>query len=148
MSSTRKNTVTYLDANVFAFASALSEISAAETTYSQRILAKVANGKLPASTSVLTWDEVVWVCRRELPFAEALSKGNSVLVFPNLKISDVTLTVIRSAAELATTYNLKPRDAIHAATAILHGEKEIITDDADFDKIRELRRVSLAQASR
>ena len=138
----------YVDANVFAFASALSEMSAAETVFSQRILAKIANNELPASTSVLTWDEVVWACKKELPFAEALSKGNSVLAFPNLKISDVTLTVIKSAVELATTYSLKPRDALHAATAILNGEREIITDDTDFDKVKELKRISLAEASR
>jgi len=39
-------------------------------------------------------------------------------------------------------------NAIHAATAILNGEREIITDDADFDKVKELRRISLADASR
>lgn len=138
----------YIDANVFAFAAALSEVSAAETMHSQRILAKVTNNKLPASTSVLTWDEVVWACKKGLPFAEALGKGNAVLVFPNLKIIDVTLNVIKMAAELSEKYSLKPRDAIHAATAILNGEKEIITDDADFDKVKELKRVTLAESSR
>lgn len=138
----------YLDANVFAFAAALNEVSAAETVHSQRILTKVTNNKLSASTSALTWDEVVWACKKELPFSEALGKGNAVMIFPNLKICDVTLNVIKMAAELSEKYSLKPRDAIHAATAILHGEEEIITDDADFDKVSELKRVSLAVAAK
>lgn len=138
----------YLDANVFAFASALTEESAAETVNSQKILTKVAKNKLSALTSVLTWDEVIWACRKNLSSVDALAKGNSILEFPNLKISEVTITVIKLAGEIAATYGLKPRDAIHAATAILNGEKEIITDDSDFDKVKELKRVSLAEASR
>jgi hypothetical protein len=90
----------------------------------------------------------VWACKRDLPFAEALGKANSLLVFPNLRINDATLNVIKAAAELSRKYSLKPRDAIHAATAILHGEKEIITDDADFDKVTGLKRITLAEAAK
>lgn len=137
----------YIDANVFAFASA-SEAAFAETVNSQRILSKIANNELSASTSVLTWDEVVWACKKDLPFKDALVKGNAILIFPNLAVLDASLAVVRIAAELAAIYNLKPRDAIHAATAILSGEKEIITDDSDFDKVKELRRISLAEAAK
>ncbi len=137
----------YVDANVFAFASA-GEAAFAETVNSQRILSKIANNELSASTSALTWDEVVWACKKDLPFKEALVKGNAILIFPNLAVLDASLAVVRMAAELAAIYNLKPRDAIHAATAILNGEREIITDDADFDRVKELKRVTLAEASR
>lgn len=33
-----------------------------------------------------------------------------------------------------------PRDAIHAATTLLHGASELISEDADFDKVDGLRR--------
>ena len=140
--------MTYLDANVFIYAAAIDPLSGAKTVESQRILRKVVEGHAKASTSLLTWDEAVWVCREALPYQEAILKGNLILNLPGLNIAEVTVAIVNKAVELATTYSLKPRDAIHAATAILNGEKEIITDDADFDKVKELRRVSLAEASR
>ena len=140
--------MTYLDANVFIYAAAISSISDTKTVESQRILQKVVEGRAKASTSLLTWDEVVWVCREALPYREAILKGNLILNLPGLEVAEVTTAVVNKAAELAATYNLKPRDAIHAATAIMSGEKEIITDDSDFDKVKELKRISLAEASR
>ena len=140
--------MTYLDANVFIYAAAIDPLSDAKTVESQRILRKVVEGRAKASTSLLTWDEVVWVCREAMPYQEAILKGNLILNLPGLNIAEVTIAIVNKAAELATTYSLKPREAIHAATAIINGEKEIITDDSDFDKIRELKRVTLAEASR
>lgn len=137
----------YIDTNVFVYA-VLENPANPEGVYARAMLEKIVTKKIPASTSILTWDEVIWACRKELPFAEALSKGNAILTFPNLKISDATTAVIKIAAELSGRYSLKPRDAIRAATAILNGEREIISDDSDFDKVKELRRISLAEAGR
>jgi predicted nucleic acid-binding protein len=38
-------------------------------------------------------------------------------------------------------YGLKPRDAIHAATAMENRITVIVSYDKDFDRIRELKRV-------
>ncbi len=138
----------YLDTNVFVYAGATVKENDEKSHQSRLILEKVAHRELSASTSVITWDEVVWVSRKVLPTKEALIKGKFVLAFPSLAVADFNLITVNKAAELAEIYNLKPHDAIHAATAILNGEKEIITDDADFDRIKELKRVSLAEASR
>lgn len=140
--------MTYLDANVFIYAAASDSLNDTKKNQSQRILRKVIQGRSNASTSLLTWDEVVWVCREALPYQEAIVKGNLILKIPGLEVAEVTTAIINKAAELAAAYNIKPRDAIHAATAILHGEKEIITDDSDFDRIAGLKRVSLAVASK
>ena len=45
------------------------------------------------------------------------------------------------AQKLIKFYNIKPRDALHAATALLQGSNEIISDDIDFDKIKEIKRL-------
>src|SRR3989338_8638295 len=137
----------YLDTNVFLYASSALKESDEKSRQARLVLEKVARQMFPASTSAITWDEVVWASKRVVPYNEALQKGNDVLAFPGLAICDFTLAVARKAAELAEKYMLKPHDAIHAATAILNGEREIITDDADFDRVKELRRVSLAEAT-
>ena len=36
---------------------------------------------------------------------------------------------------------LKPRDAIHLAVALNFGAKTIISDDGDFDGIKEIERI-------
>lgn len=137
----------YIDTNVFVYA-ATEKSDNTNALLSKAILKKVAARMLSASTSVLTWDELIWVCRKIFPLEEANSVGNSLLTFTNLQVKDFTLAVASQAGELFVKYKLKPHDAIHAATAILNGEKEIITDDADFDKVKELKRITLAEASR
>ena len=138
----------YLDANVFIFAAAIGDLEDAKTAQSGRILQKIAEGHITASTSILTWDEIIWACRASMPLKEAVGKGEIVLTLPNLSAKDATALIVKKAAELAIECPLRPRDAIHASTAILNGEREIITDDADFDKVKDLRRVSLREASR
>ncbi|MBI2663827.1 type II toxin-antitoxin system VapC family toxin [Candidatus Woesearchaeota archaeon] len=138
----------YLDANVFIYAAAIGDLSDAKAVQSKHILQEIADMRIAASTSILTWDEVTWICRASMPLKEAVEKGGIVLSLPNLSAQDVTVPIAKKAAELAIKCALRPRDALHAATAILHGEKEIITDDADFDRVKELKRVSLAEASR
>jgi len=45
-------------------------------------------------------------------------------------------------------YDLKPRDAIHLSAAIEHGVFTIISEDKDFDKIKEIERLDFAKALR
>ncbi|MBI2581367.1 type II toxin-antitoxin system VapC family toxin [Candidatus Woesearchaeota archaeon] len=138
----------YLDANVFIFAAVVGEAADPKAVQSKQILQKIADGLILASTSILTWDEIIWGCKASMPLKEAVGKGEIILTLPNLSARDATALIVKKAGELAIECPLRPRDAIHAATAILHGEKEIITDDADFDKVRELKRVTLTEASR
>ncbi|MBS3133146.1 type II toxin-antitoxin system VapC family toxin [Candidatus Woesearchaeota archaeon] len=142
----RKNMV-YIDANVFVQA-VLRDESEIAASYAKSVLRKIAERDLTASTTVLTWDELVWACRKAMTFEDALEKGKMLLKTGNLTLEDATKSVINKASELAEKYGIKPRDAIHAATAILGNEKEIISDDADFDRVKELKRITLAKASR
>ena len=40
---------------------------------------------------------------------------------------------------------MKPKDAIHSACAIKNGIKEIISDDPDFDTLKEAKRILLEE---
>ena len=48
-----------------------------------------------------------------------------------------------TALEFMEKYKLKPRDAFHVAIMENFGIKEIVSDDSDFDKVREIKRIKL-----
>jgi len=53
----------------------------------------------------------------------------------------VDLAVLRRAADLYRSLPMRPRDAIHAATALEAGEREILSEDRVFDRVPGLLRV-------
>src|SRR3989344_4479171 len=71
-------------------------------------------------------------------------KGKRFLFLPNLKFLDVNFDIIKKAQELVEDYNLNPRDAIHIATALIKGIHEIISDDPDLDKAKEIKRITIS----
>jgi predicted nucleic acid-binding protein len=48
-----------------------------------------------------------------------------------------------AAVALIRKYNLAPRDALHAATAIACGIDFLVTSDAHFSRVKELKVKSL-----
>ena len=129
----------YIDTTVFV--QAIRGIDEARS-----LLVDIASGKVEACTSVLTWDEFVWVLKRQLKDdALAREEGEKLLRFPHLHFADVTLDLLIRAQTLMVDNAMRPRDAIHAATAISRGIKEIFTDDSDFDRIPGLTRRSLSK---
>ena len=131
----------YLDANVFLYALLYDPSAIPEAGQSRKILSQVSEGNLPAATSVLSWDEIVYIVRKLSGQKAAIEAGERFLVFPNLRILDIDHSTVRKAQDLAAQYGMKPRDAIHAACAIRSGIREFLTDDRDFDRVRELRRI-------
>ena len=64
-------------------------------------------------------------------------------MFPNLRMFGIDSKTIDRAQVLIEKYDLKPRDAIHAASAIQNAAKSIVTNDDDFDVVEELNRIRL-----
>ena len=56
--------------------------------------------------------------------------------FPNLTLADVTRDVARRAAQLRARHDLRPADALHVASALLHEATTFVTND------RRLRRIA------
>jgi len=133
----------YLDSNVFLYASLYDASSNAKARAALRLIDEVADGKVRATSSILAWDEVVWVTWKLLGRERAFKVGSVVIRLKDVRFVDVSRKTILKAEEICQKYELRPRDAIHAATAILEGEREVITEDDEFDKVREIRRVSL-----
>ena len=132
----------YLDANVFIFA-AISNDAKAEKA--KRLIKKIILGKLKAATSSLTIDEVVWKIWKETKDRKtAIEEGLRILQFDNITFISITDQITANALKLMKKYeNLKPRDSIHLAAALSANIKTIVTDDSDFDNMKEIKRKSL-----
>ncbi len=125
----------YIDANIF-----IQGILREDNKY-QDIILKIANKKFVGVTSVLSWDEIVFVVRKFLGNDIAKREGGKFFRLPNFIFADVKREIVIRAQKLVEEYDLKPRDAIHAATAIHLNIKEIISEDADFDHVNGLKRI-------
>ncbi|HME54385.1 MAG TPA: type II toxin-antitoxin system VapC family toxin [Candidatus Lokiarchaeia archaeon] len=98
----------------------------------RQFLEQVKDRQVNACTSLLTWDELVWVVRKELTLEDARQQGLEFLDFPWLQFLNVTKDIVKKAQDLIEASSLKPRDAIHIASALIHGASEFITFDADL----------------
>ena len=135
----KKKVMIYLDANIFMYL-ITGESQQSESCLS--IINKVITGKMEACTSLLTWDEVLYALKREIGRERALEESRKFLEIPSLLFIEVNGAVITKAQMMTELYHLNPRDAIHAATAILNGCKEIFSDNPDFDRVKGLKRVA------
>jgi len=133
----------YVDTNVFVYPIIYDETVERKVLEAKKVLIRIAEGSLEAMTASLTWDELTWIVRKTLGSKIAVEEGRKFLEFPNLKIVSVDERVIKEAQRIVERYGAKPRDAIHAGCAIKHRVREIISDDPDFDRIKEIRRVRL-----
>lgn len=132
----------YLDSNVFILA-ALSSNKKAEKA--KEFIKNTILGELTAVTSSLTIDEVVWKIWKEAKDRElGIEEGLRILQFDNLRIIEIDGNIMKASLKFMTQYkSLKPRDAIHLAAALRAHASAIVSDDSDFDNIKEIKRKSL-----
>jgi predicted nucleic acid-binding protein len=55
--------------------------------------------------------------------------------FPNLTIADIDREVARQAAQLRSTYQLRPADALQLATCLVHHGDAFLTNDKRLAKV-------------
>ena len=126
----------YLDSNVFVYA-AINTKDLGENA--RELLQKIQQGEMQAETSALTFDEVFWAVKK-FDLDAAFEACYALLNFPNLDIVPVDRELVVFALQLIKEHHLAPRDAIHAATAIAGKADALVSTDAHFDKIEELKR--------
>jgi len=127
----------YLDSNVFIYA-ALG--GAKEGNWCRDLIRRVTGGEVEAVTSALTVDEVVYQVRVSRGLEASIEAGEAVLEMAHLTVSPADAETLWKSLELGRQVGLHPRDAIHAATALIHGSPELISEDVDFDKVEGLKR--------
>ncbi|HIE33934.1 MAG TPA: PIN domain-containing protein [Candidatus Altiarchaeales archaeon] len=90
-------------------------------------------------------DEVIGAIWRESDREKAIKEGLRILEFPNLRVLSVESKHLHSGMNLMKRYKeLKPRDAIHLAVSLRAGVFRIVSDDPDFDDVKEIEREKLA----
>jgi len=132
----------YIDANIFILAILDRGIKGDRA---RSFIQEVRLNKREAFTSSLTYDEVVWVVRGEQGREFALKAGKVFLNLRNLVLLEANREIVSLAQSLMEKGSLDPRDAIHAVTAMRNKISTILSEDRAFDKVSELKRVSLAQ---
>jgi len=133
----------YIDSNVFIYPVLYQTETQQKAKKAKEILLKIESGELSAYTSTLTWDEVVWVVSRVIGRNDGIAQGRKLLGFPNLNFINADENVLTHAQTLLDKYKLSPRDSIHVASALTKNIKAIISDDADFDQVQEIKRTPL-----
>lgn len=132
----------YVDANVFVYLSCYGE-ETPENISSLEKIGRLVREKQLLGTSTLTWDEVAWIATKNFGNEKAQEVSERLLFnIPRLTFLSVNLNTVHSAQEFFKQ-GIRPRDAIHAACALENKCKEILSDDADFDKIIGLKRIPI-----
>ena len=133
----------YVDPNVFIYPILYEQEQEPRVKRATETLHGIEKGLIPAYTSTLTWDEVVWIVRKNMGKDEAASQGQKLIGFLNLRWIPVDENILNQAQALMNKYSLHPRDAIHAASAINKKIAAIISDDKDYDAVKEIERIPL-----
>ena len=132
----------YIDTNIFLNA-ILNRGKMGEKA--RELIKKIQKGEIFAGTSALSFDEVFWVVKKYRDFDDALKATKAFLEIPNLMFFDVNDEIIWVAYNIAEKYRLDPRDAIHIASALNHGIFTLVSEDEDFDRVKEIKRKSLME---
>lgn len=127
----------YIDSNLFIYA-ALSLKEKGKKARSH--IKKIRKGNTKAVTSVLTFDEVFWKVQQGRGFESALKIGKTFLQTNNLMLVEVNDEVLWRTYNLIEKYELDSRDGIHLACALEKGVHTIISEDEDFDQVKEIDR--------
>jgi hypothetical protein len=132
--------VLYLDSNVFIYAALNTEDIGDRA---RALLRRVEQGEEKASSSALTFDEVVWAVKKYRTLDDAVMAGEAFLNFRGLRLVSVDGDLLAVALDLIRRYGLDPRDSIHAASTISGKAEAIVSTDEHFDKVKELQRKTL-----
>jgi predicted nucleic acid-binding protein len=102
------------------------------------LFAHIQAGKVSAVISVLLAGEVLTGVKKVGNREMILRYRHIFSEFPNLALHDADMRVMEKMSDLRVAYSLKIPDAIHLATALLHGAQAFVTNDAGLKRVNEL----------
>ncbi len=111
----------------------------------QELLASIEAGRLEAVASILTLMEVT-VRPWQLHRSDVVQDYEEILThFPHLTLVDVNRDIAGQAARLRAQYRLRVADALHVATAMIHGATAFITNDRQLTQLQETLQIVLLE---
>lgn len=112
----------------------------------ERILGDLEAGRFSALASELTLLELTVLPLRQGRQEVADEYELLLAHFPHLELVPVSREILLEAAALRATYGLRTPDALHIATAIVSRASAVVTSDASWSRVREIRVITLAPA--
>jgi len=113
----------------------------AHTTYSPltgEIFTGIETGQWSAATSIISMMELTvhpWKLNRQ----DVARRYEALLVhFPSLSLHDVDRDIARGAAQLRARFNIRPADALQAATCMVHSASPFITNDSRLSRLQSI----------
>ncbi len=131
----------YIDSNIFIYATLDTEKLGKQC---RTIIEAINEQSITCASSYLVIDEVLWILKKNIGRTDASTIIKSMLSLP-IKWIDVNDAVILHLLSLFEQTSLDPRDTLHLASMKEHALSTIISEDADFDKIKGIKRISAAQ---
>ena len=95
-------------------------------------------------TDVLVLDELIYVSKRKygVPYEVTLEFIESI-VLPYVIVLPLGADEYNHARRFMLDFGLKPSDALHLGVMASNGIQAIVTEDTDFDKVKEVKRIWL-----
>ena len=106
----------------------------------------ISEKKMICAASYLVIDEVIWVLRKHVGKKDSIKIVKTLLSLP-IKWIEFDKSITLSMIEILEKTKLDPRDAIHLASMKKLGLSSIISEDSDFDKIKEIQRISASKVA-
>jgi len=92
-------------------------------------------------TNMPVVDEVLYISRRYRVSYETTLDFLKNMVLPYVEVLPVEEEDLKPAEKYLLKYGLKPSDAIHLATMEKAGVRNIVSEDREFDKVKEIKRI-------
>ncbi|QIW23606.1 PIN domain-containing protein [Sulfolobus sp. S-194] len=94
----------------------------------------------------LVIDEVVYISKKKygVKYCDSISFLDE-LVLPYVTLLPITSKEYEKAKEIILKYSLKPSDAFHIAVMINNSISTILSEDREFDRVNEIKRIWLSQ---
>ena len=132
----------YIDTNVFIY-SILDEDKIGDAA--RNIISLIKKGFHKAYISLLTIDEFIWKVYKVIGREEAVTASEKIKNMPNIELINLDNTTLNKMLEIYKSTNLDPRDSIHLAAMQSKEIKTIISQDSDFDKIKDIKRLDFSK---
>jgi hypothetical protein len=128
----------FLDTNIFVYAAGADSI---HKRHCVQVLEAVARGTLVATTGAEVIQELLHLFSRRNQHAAGLLLARRILeMFPVVLPTDAEV-VKRTCALMESYPGASVRDLVHVAVMMVHGIREIVSIDADFDGFSEVHRI-------